>query len=61
MADPPDAQAIRLQLHCLDVFNDTLQIQSAGLIMLAMKRGYAALLQSYLKSFPCVALIGVRQ
>ena len=29
--------------------------------MRAMKRGYAGLLQSYLKSFPCVALIGVRQ
>lgn len=29
--------------------------------MLGMKRGYAGLLQSYLKSFPCVALIGVRQ
>ena len=29
--------------------------------MRAMKRGYAGLLQSYLESFPCVALIGVRQ
>ena len=29
--------------------------------MPAMKRSYAGLLQSYLKSFPCVALIGVRQ
>jgi hypothetical protein len=26
-----------------------------------MKRSYAALLQSYLKTFPCVALLGVRQ
>ncbi|MCX6905471.1 MAG: ATP-binding protein [Verrucomicrobia bacterium] len=26
-----------------------------------MKRGYASLLQSYLKTFPCVALLGVRQ
>lgn len=29
--------------------------------MLGMKRSYAALLQSYLKTFPCVALLGVRQ
>jgi len=29
--------------------------------MLCMKRSYAALLQSYLKTFPCVALLGVRQ
>jgi hypothetical protein len=49
MADPSDAQAIRLQLHRLDVLNDTLQIQSACLIMLDMKRGDAALLQSYLR------------
>ncbi len=26
-----------------------------------MKRGYAQLLQSYLRIFPCVALLGVRQ
>jgi hypothetical protein len=29
--------------------------------MLSMKRAYSALLQSYLETFPCVALIGVRQ
>ncbi len=29
--------------------------------MLDMKRSYASLLGSYLKSFPCVALLGVRQ
>ena len=29
--------------------------------MLAMKRSYASLLESYLKTFPCVALLGVRQ
>ena len=29
--------------------------------MLGMRRSYAALLQSYLKTFPCVALLGVRQ
>jgi len=26
-----------------------------------MKRSYGALLQSYLTTFPCVALLGVRQ
>jgi predicted AAA+ superfamily ATPase len=35
--------------------------QSRSCIMLCMKRSYAALLQSYLKTFPCVALLGVRQ
>ena len=29
--------------------------------MLAMKRGYSNLLESYLTTFPCVALLGVRQ
>ncbi len=29
--------------------------------MLGMKRSYASLLQSYLATFPCVALLGVRQ
>lgn len=39
----------------------TLQFESAHLIMPAMKRSYASLLASYLKTFPCVALFGVRQ
>jgi uncharacterized protein len=39
----------------------TLQFQTAGLIILGMKRSYEGLLHSYLKAFPCVALIGVRQ
>jgi len=29
--------------------------------MLGMKRAYAALMRAYLKTFPCVALLGVRQ
>ena len=29
--------------------------------MLGMKRACAALLRAYLKTFPCVALLGVRQ
>ena len=41
--------------------SSTLHNESQTLIMLAMKRGYSNLLESYLTTFPCVALLGVRQ
>ena len=39
----------------------TLHYEIYTLIMLGMKRAYAGLLRAYLKTFPCVALLGVRQ
>ena len=38
-----------------------LQNETSCLIMFAMKRSCASLLESYLRTFPCVALLGVRQ
>lgn len=38
-----------------------MHFQGVSLIMHGMRRAYEALLRSYLGTFPCVALIGVRQ